>query len=58
MYLQDCCSEYMGSHMVSPPDINKAITWYQYAIACNSQDLQKTCFDFIVLNMVSSLNDA
>ena len=41
----------MGQHLVSPPDVNKAITWYQYAIACNSLELQESCFQYIMLNM-------
>lgn len=36
---------------VSAPDQIKAIVWYQYAIACNSQDLQQACFNYIALNV-------
>ncbi len=49
--LKDCCSSYMSHHLVSPPGQNKAILWYQYAIACNSTELQDACFNYIVLNM-------
>ncbi|KAK2146021.1 hypothetical protein LSH36_639g01044 [Paralvinella palmiformis] len=49
--LKDCCSAFMGQHLVTPPDQNKAITWYQYAIACNSSNLQEACYQYIVLNM-------
>ena len=41
----------MSHHLVSSPDQNKAVTWFQYAIACNSQDLQQACFRYILLNM-------
>lgn len=40
----------MSRHLVNTPDNNKAITWYQYAIACNSVTLQESCFSYIVLN--------
>lgn len=49
--LKDCCSTYMSCHLVSTPDTNKSITWYQYAVACNSYELQHACFNYIRLNM-------
>ncbi|ELU11990.1 hypothetical protein CAPTEDRAFT_25374, partial [Capitella teleta] len=49
--LKDCCCSYMGGHLVGPPDVTKAVTWYQYALACNSQQLQNACLNYIVLNM-------
>ena len=49
--LKECCSTYMSCHLVSAPDKNKSITWYQYAIACNSYELQNACFNYISLNM-------
>ena len=48
--LKECCSGYMSRHLVSTPDSNRAVTWYQYAIACNSISLQESCFSYIVLN--------
>lgn len=36
---------------MSTPDENKAVLWYQYAIACSSAYLQHTCFDYIILNL-------
>ena len=41
----------MSQHLVAPPDLNKAIIWYQYAIACSSTELQQACFRYILLNI-------
>ena len=49
--LKDSCSTYMSCHLVSTPPNNKSITWYQYAIACNSHELQYACFNYISLNL-------
>ena len=49
--LKEACSTFMSRHLVSMPANNKAVTWYQYAIACNSQELQGACINYIVLNM-------
>ena len=41
----------MAQHLVAPPNINKAIIWYQYSIACSSASLQRACFNYILLNL-------
>lgn len=41
----------MSNHLVGPPEVTKAVTWYQYALASNSTDLQTACLKYIVLNM-------
>jgi len=49
--LKEACSTYMADHLVSMPDNNRAVTWYQYAIECSSPSLQSACYLYIALNL-------
>lgn len=48
--LRESCVKYMQRHIVSNPDTNRTLTWYQHAKLTRLEDLQDSCTKYIVSN--------
>lgn len=46
----------MARHLVTQASTNRAVTWYQYAVACGCDQLQQKCFTFMLCNIDSILD--
>jgi len=48
--LQQVCCRYMSAHLVTITSRNRAVSWMQYALSVNHEQLANTCRQFILWN--------
>ena len=48
--LASLCIDFMCGHVVALVQMNKSVSWYQYAKVCGHKRLERVCKDFIMWN--------